>query len=105
MLVVGARAEVVLANTEAAEILGRDAIVTGMADPFREQRLIRIDGGEAETRALPLSRALAGAEVFGAEYLMVRPDGTQVHLRANGAPVREEHGWMSREIPPLVRHN
>ncbi len=98
MLVVGAAAEVVMANTEAAEILGRDAIVTGMPDPFREQRLIRIDGGAAEPRSLPITRALAGAEVFGAEYLVVRPDGSQAHLRANAAPIREEDGSVSGAI-------
>jgi serine phosphatase RsbU (regulator of sigma subunit)/CheY-like chemotaxis protein/anti-sigma regulatory factor (Ser/Thr protein kinase) len=98
MLVVGADADVVMANTEAAEIFGRDAIATGLPDPFREQRLIRIDGGAADPRALPITRALAGAEVFGAEYLMVRPDGTQVHLRANAAPIREEDGSVSGAI-------
>jgi serine phosphatase RsbU (regulator of sigma subunit)/DNA-binding response OmpR family regulator/anti-sigma regulatory factor (Ser/Thr protein kinase) len=102
MLAVGADANVVMANTEAAEILGRDAIVTGLPDPFREQRLVRIDGGEASAWALPVARALAGAEVFGAEYLMLRPDGKQVHLRANAAPIREEDGSISGAIVTFI---
>jgi serine phosphatase RsbU (regulator of sigma subunit)/DNA-binding response OmpR family regulator/anti-sigma regulatory factor (Ser/Thr protein kinase) len=102
MLVVNADSSVVLANTEGAEILGRDAITTGAPDPFREQRLIRIDGQEADPRTLPVARALAGAEVFGAEYLMVRPDGTQLHLRANAAPIREEDGSVSGAILTFV---
>ena len=36
--------------------------------------------------------------MFGAEYLMVRPDGTQAHLRANAAPIREEDGTVSGAI-------
>ncbi len=78
-----------MASKAAMDLLGQDLPVgTAIDQQAQHYGLFRADGQLYAPADLPLSRALRGETVVGQEVVIRRPDGVEVSVLVNGAPLR-----------------
>ena len=91
--------EVVLANSQAEQILQRPVHELRNVEEYSEYRLFRIDGTPYSTPEQPLARSvLKGEIVSGEELRYLCPDGTFRVLFTNSAPIRGETGTIVASV-------
>jgi PAS domain S-box-containing protein len=91
--------EVVLANSQAEQILQRSVRELRNVEEYSEYRLFHIDGTPYRTPEQPLARSvLKGEIVIGEELRYLRPDGTFRVLFTNSAPIRDETGTIVASV-------
>jgi PAS domain S-box-containing protein len=86
---------VVYLNEAWAQLIGpagRDAALYVQPDTRREIRTLRPDGSPAERSELAITRALAGETVRQSEVILLKPDGEQIFLETNAAPIHDGAG-------------
>ena len=80
-------------NPAAARMHGRAVTDIAPEDWSRSYDLLRTDGEPYPPEELALTRALRDGEVVeGEEWIVRRPDGTQVRLLGSAAPLRDHRG-------------
>lgn len=93
VIIADANGRLLRVNPAAARMHGR--AVTGIPpeDWARSYDLLRLDGSPYPPEELALTRALRGGEVAaGEEWIVRRPDGTQVRLLGSAAPLCDSNG-------------
>ena len=94
ILVLDQNGDVTNVNPTAEALIGQPFIKTLPADRWPEHyQLYHPDGTLYKASELPSFRAIhEGRETAGTEMVVRRPNGWQVHLLVNSAPVRQENG-------------
>jgi signal transduction histidine kinase len=88
VMVADASGRVILENRK-LDALWRRSFVPDSLDDYRSWGVFRADGTPCELEDLPLVRSLRhGEEVSGEDFILRRPDGTQVFTSISSAPVR-----------------
>ena len=91
--------EVVLANSQATQILQRSVGELRSVEEYSQYQIFRLDGRAYSTQEQPLARSiLHGEVVIGEELRYLRPDGTFRVLLTNAAPVRDETGAIVASV-------
>ena len=96
--IANAAGNIVQANPAAARLHGRDLTSIPAEDRARLLRLAHPDGHLMRPEELPISRALAGDTVDGADWTVERPDGSRVRLLGSAAPLRDPHGRITGAV-------
>lgn len=82
------------ANTRAQELLGMTVSPDGGSAQYAN-RILYADGRPVPAHELASSRVLRdGATVFGAEFRLRRPDGTEIPVLGSAAPMRDSDGTI-----------
>ena len=93
VIIADATGRLVRVNPAAARMHGRAVIGIPPEDWTRSYDLLRLDGTPYPPEELALTRALrAGEVVEGEEWVVRRPDGSQVRLLGSAAPLRDGRG-------------
>ena len=91
--------EVVLANSQATQILQRSVGQLRSVEEYSQYQIFRLDGQAYRTEEQPLARSiLYGEVVMGEELRYLRPDGTFRVLLTNSAPVWDETGAIVASV-------
>ena len=104
ILIVDASGQLVISNTAAAEIMGRD--LSGQPRLATEEMgsevygVRRLDGSPYPAQELPLRRALLRGEVVRGEQSLLHNvrDGRDIPVLINGAPLRDTGGAIAGAV-------
>jgi signal transduction histidine kinase len=93
IIVIDAQGNVVLLNRAAEAVLGRSwPGPIPLSDYVAGLPICRSDGTPVSPAELPICRALhEGTPVLGSELVVRRPNGWDLHLLTNSAPIRDRH--------------
>ena len=98
VVISNAEGDIVRANPAAERLHGRDLTSIARDERSRVLGLAHPDGTPFAPDATPLSRALAGEIVDGADWTVDRPDGSQVRLLGSAAPLRDPSGQITGAV-------
>ncbi len=100
--IAGQNQGVLLASRYVQILSGRpleELVQSKMGEHARRWGIRHPDGRSAADEELPLMRAVAEGEVTtGEEWLIRRPDGSEITVLANAGPIRDERGEISGGI-------
>ena len=80
------------ANRRAEELLGMSMAPEGSAQ--YADRIFHPDGRRVPPEALPGPRVRRGETILGEEYVVRRPDGSELPVLASAAPIRDKEGTV-----------
>jgi PAS domain S-box-containing protein len=98
LMIVAPTGRLLLFNRACVEILGREPPDALWPERLRTHAVRAADGRPLAPAELPLVRALAGETVRGVEVIVHRPDGRDVPLLVNAAPVEDPDGRVTSAI-------